>query len=66
MRDRSCTFPGCSVPGSWCEAHHVVWWCRGGGTDIELLVLLCGRHHKKVHDKDLMATVTGGTTIWHV
>ena len=66
VRDRTCTFPGCSVPGSWCEAHHLIWWCRGGGTDIELLVLLCGRHHKKVHDKDLMATVTGGTTTWHV
>ncbi|MGD8200249.1 DUF222 domain-containing protein [Ornithinimicrobium sp. W1679] len=66
VRDGRCTFPGCSVPGSWCEAHHLVWWCRGGGTDIELLVLLCGRHHKKVHEKDLMATVTGGTTTWHV
>ncbi|MGC5584993.1 DUF222 domain-containing protein [Ornithinimicrobium sp. W1665] len=66
VRDGGCTFPGCSVPGSWCEAHHLVWWCRGGGTDIELLVLLCGRHHKRVHQKDLMATVTGGTTTWHV
>ena len=65
-RDGGCTFPGCSVPGSWCEAHHLVWWCRGGGTDIELLVLLCGRHHRNVHQKDLMATVTGGTTTWHV
>ena len=23
LRDRGCTFPGCSRPPSWCDAHHV-------------------------------------------
>ncbi len=66
VRDRQCTYPGCDVPGTWCDAHHLVWFCRGGGTDIELLVLLCPRHHTLVHDKDLMATVRGSVVTWHV
>ena len=66
VRDQHCTFPGCSVPGTWCDAHHIVWWCRGGSTDIVFLVLLCPRHHTKVHDKDLTCTVDGGVATWHV
>ena len=66
VRDRQCTFAGCSVRGQWCEAHHLIWWCRGGGTDIFLLVLLCPRHHTMVHEKDLMATVNGSVVTWHL
>ncbi|WP_122262154.1 HNH endonuclease signature motif containing protein [Ornithinimicrobium cerasi] len=66
VRDVHCTFPGCSMPGSWCDAHHVVWWSRDGGTDILNLVLLCPRHHTLVHTKDLHATVTGNVVYWHV
>ncbi len=66
VRDQHCTYPGCSVPGTWCDAHHLIWWCRGGSTDIANLVLLCPRHHTLVHDKDLLATVTGAVVTWHV
>ncbi|WP_256841422.1 HNH endonuclease signature motif containing protein [Ornithinimicrobium cryptoxanthini] len=66
VRDGQCTYPGCSVPGTWCDSHHLIWWCRGGGTDLELLVLLCPRHHTLVHDQDLMATITGSVVTWHV
>ncbi|GAA1179509.1 hypothetical protein GCM10009584_21770 [Ornithinimicrobium humiphilum] len=66
VRDGTCTYPGCSVPGTWCDAHHLVWWSRGGGTDLTNLALLCSRHHTLVHDEDLMATVTGGVVTWHV
>ncbi|WP_256840844.1 HNH endonuclease signature motif containing protein [Ornithinimicrobium cryptoxanthini] len=66
VRDGQCTYPGCSVPGTWCDSHHLIWWCRGGGTDLELLVLLCPRHHTLVHDQDLMATITGSIVTWHV
>lgn len=66
VRDGQCTYPGCSVPGTWCDAHHLVWWCRDGDTDIAFLVLLCPRHHTLVHTKDLMATVTGSVVTWHV
>ncbi len=48
-RDRGCTWPGCTAPPSLCEAHHVIWWSRGGPTTIDNLALLCSRHHTKVH-----------------
>ena len=66
VRDSHCSYPGCDVDPTWCDVHHLVWWCRGGGTDIAFLVLLCPRHHTLVHDKDLMATVAGSVVTWHV
>jgi hypothetical protein len=45
VRDKGCTFPGCTVPPMWCEAHHVVHWLHGGPTDLCNGALLCGRHH---------------------
>jgi uncharacterized protein DUF222/HNH endonuclease len=49
-RDRHCRWPGCTRPGSWCEAHHVVPWTRGGATNQDNLLLLCSRHHVQVHE----------------
>jgi hypothetical protein len=49
-RDRHCRWPGCTRPGSWCEAHHVVPWTRGGPTNPDNLLLLCSRHHVQVHE----------------
>ncbi len=60
VRDEGCVYPGCTVPATWCEAHHIVWWCRGGPTDIDTLALLCPRHHTHVHDRNLGITVAGG------
>ncbi len=48
-RDKGCTWPGCTAPPALCEAHHVIWWSRGGPTTIDNLALLCSRHHTKVH-----------------
>jgi len=56
LRDEECTFPGCSIPNTWCDAHQVTWWSRAGNTDIDNLALLCGRHHTIVHERDLSAT----------
>ncbi|HLS46386.1 MAG TPA: HNH endonuclease signature motif containing protein [Ornithinicoccus sp.] len=39
MRDRHCIYPGCSVPGTRCDSHHVTRWSRGGPTDITNLAL---------------------------
>jgi len=66
LRDRECTFPGCTVPNTWCDAHHLTWWARGGHTDIANLALLCPRHHTIVHDKDLVATIEATGLTWHL
>ncbi|MGB5951186.1 MAG: DUF222 domain-containing protein [Ornithinimicrobium sp.] len=65
LRDRHCTFPGCTTPATWCDAHHLSWWSRGGPTDLNNLTLLCGRHHTRVHELDLTATTTETGTTWH-
>ena len=44
-----CRFPGCENR-SWVDAHHIVHWARGGETRLANLVLLCGRHHRLVHE----------------
>ena len=31
------------------RSFHVLWWENGGGTDIDLLALLCEHHHHQVH-----------------
>jgi hypothetical protein len=51
VRDRRCRFPGCDRPHTWCDAHHVVHWADGGPTAVLNLVLLCRRHHRKVHQR---------------
>jgi hypothetical protein len=48
-RDRTCRFPRCPAR-RYTDAHHVVWWSRGGRTDLRNLVLLCGFHHRLVHE----------------
>lgn len=65
VRDQGCTFPGCTVPAQWCDAHHVSWWRSGGPTNVNNGALLCPRHHTHVHDKDLTATVDATGVTWH-
>ena len=52
VRDRTCRFPGCDRPHTWCDAHHVEHWADGGPTALRNLVLLCRRHHRMVHVPD--------------
>jgi hypothetical protein len=48
-RDQGCVFPGCE--SRWfLHAHHIQHWADGGETSLENLTLLCGHHHRKVHD----------------
>ena len=49
-RDRRCRFPGCDMPSTYTEVHHVLPWYDGGTTDTGNLVLLCSWHHHRVHD----------------
>ncbi|WP_343898648.1 HNH endonuclease signature motif containing protein, partial [Ornithinimicrobium humiphilum] len=65
-RDRGCTIPGCTVPATWCDAHHVIPWAMGGRSDLSNYALLCPRHHTFVHDRNLTATVTDLGVRWHL
>jgi hypothetical protein len=40
-RDQGCSYPGCTVPATWCDAHHVTHWCSGGATSTSNGALLC-------------------------
>jgi len=66
QRDRGCSFPGCTIPAQWTDAHHVQPWWLGGRTSLLNLALLCRRHHTHVHRHDLTATVTATSVTWHV
>ncbi|WP_404383511.1 HNH endonuclease [Knoellia locipacati] len=56
-RDGQCTFPGCTTPAAWAQAHHLVHWTDGGPSDLANSALLCQRHHTVVHDRRLIAIV---------
>ena len=65
-RDGGCTFPGCHVPATWCDAHHVVHWARGGRSDFGNYALLCPRHHTWVHQHDAGADVDETGVRWRL
>ena len=48
-RDRHCQYPGCGQE-QYVEGHHMVHWAHGGATRLDNLVLLCGHHHRQVHE----------------
>ncbi len=47
-RDGGCV--NCATPSERSEPHHIVWWTKGGPTDIDNLALLCERCHHLIHD----------------
>ena len=51
LRDLGCRFPGCDRPAEWTEGHHIEHWEDGGTTCLQNLVLLCSRHHHRIHLK---------------
>jgi hypothetical protein len=69
-RDRTCTFPGCSKPATWCDAHHLIHWADGGPTDVEHAALLCQRRHTVVHTNKYAGEVVdhghGLRVVWHL
>ena len=58
-RDRGCAVPGCSR-ARFLHAHHVVPWALGGPTNLDNLILLCGEHHRALHEGAFSITALGG------
>ena len=48
-RDHGCSYPGCGRR-RFLHGHHLVHWSRGGRTDLDNMVLLCGEHHRRLHE----------------
>ncbi|MCM3882638.1 HNH endonuclease signature motif containing protein [Frankia sp. R82] len=49
----TCQFPSCEHT-RWLQIHHCrEWHADEGETDIEVLLLVCGSHHRAVHDLGL-------------
>jgi hypothetical protein len=48
-RDRGCRFPSCANT-RYVHAHHIDHWAHGGETTLDNLVLLCGTHHRCLHE----------------
>jgi len=48
-RDGGCRFPGCGAR-RFLHAHHIHHWATGGDTKLGNLILLCGRHHRLLHE----------------
>jgi len=44
-----CQHPGCRAT-KWTQVHHIQHWADGGATDLDNLILLCGFHHRFLHE----------------
>jgi hypothetical protein len=62
IRDEHCRFPGCDRPSNWCEGHHVRWVIDDGPTELANLVLLCSRHHHRLHQPSWQAKILPDST----
>ena len=48
LRDGGCVNRGCD--NQRLHVHHLVWWARGGDTDLDTLALVCSRCHTLLHE----------------
>jgi len=46
----TCAIATCERPFEWTEIHHPHAWSRGGSTDLDNALPLCGHHHRRAHD----------------
>ncbi|WP_219722014.1 HNH endonuclease signature motif containing protein, partial [Microbacterium aurantiacum] len=59
-RDKECLIPGCHVPATWCEIHHVTEHARGGPTHTDNGVPLCWHHHRTLDTSGWEIRTTNG------
>lgn len=57
LRDKGCAFPGCERPPRWCHGHHINHWIDGSKTSLGNSVLICGFHHRLIHEADWQITI---------
>jgi hypothetical protein len=50
MRDRKCTFPGCTNHTPDNDTDHLTAWHHDGRTDVSNLAQLCPKHHRLKHN----------------
>lgn len=66
ISQRGCTAEGCEKPPSFCHAHHDISWSEGGRTDLKTGRLLCGHHHRRIHDPAYRVTrLASGKVTFH-
>lgn len=58
-----CQHPGCRNT-RWLQVHHIVSWAQGGPTDLDNLILLCGAHHRWVHERGWHITGPPGQRVF--
>jgi hypothetical protein len=67
IKHRECQAEGCTIPATWCEAHHATNpWSRGGKTNLADGQLLCNWHHHRAHDESYtVKTLPNGQVRFH-
>ncbi|WP_062522276.1 HNH endonuclease [Demequina silvatica] len=62
-RDGGCA--KCGAPPAWTEAHHIIFWAKGGPTNLANGALLCSHCHHVIHDEGWQIRATD-TEIWFI
>jgi uncharacterized protein DUF222 len=76
IRHRHCAFPGCQIPTTACDLHHLTPRSQGGATSLANLLPLCHFHHRiAIHrwgwtltlhpDGTTTAASPDGTRVYH-
>ncbi|MHA7239197.1 HNH endonuclease signature motif containing protein [Arthrobacter sp. TMS1-12-1] len=52
LREKTCSFYGCSRPASRCDLDHLMSWGDDGSTSADNLFPVCRRHHMIKHQTD--------------
>lgn len=60
-RDGGCTFPGCGTR-RYIASHHIVPW--PGPTSYDNLTIVCGFHHKLVHERNWRVALVDDRAVW--
>src|SRR3984885_2930613 len=63
-KDRGCSFPGCTVPGYLCEAHHCNRYATHPVTDVNDMTFGCGPNHQLAEQGWTTRKNAHGDTEW--